>query len=66
MGRSSLVAEIFGRHCLPAAPHPQDALSRKFAIAMTAGAALAGAPDASNALTFHPSNHSFIQLFELQ
>jgi hypothetical protein len=34
--------------------------------AMTAGVALAGTPDASNALTFHPSNHSFIQLFELQ
>jgi hypothetical protein len=43
-------------------PAPQESFARE---AAAAGVALAEV-DASNALTFHPSNHSFIQLFELQ
>jgi hypothetical protein len=35
-------------------------------LAMAAGVAMAGAVDASCALTFQPPNHSFIQLFEMQ
>src|SRR5436309_9107475 len=56
------VAEIVGRHCLPAVPTPQESSCPRAAAAGVTSAEV----DASNALTFHRSNYSFIQLFELQ
>src|SRR5229473_3576300 len=67
IGRSShFWAKNCWRHCLPAASAPQDYFAALCQHGDGGRRGFGWPGDASCALTFQPSNHSFIQVFEMQ